>query len=215
MASVFFGSLPDDVRSSLIDQSRVVTLSPGQHLFHKGEVANAVFAVVDGLIKLTIERRDGQEILVETFHSGTSFAEALAFGDGVYPVTASAIVQSRVLVAPKPVVQRELHSNPQAVHSLLSATYRHLHGLVRQIEELKGNSALERLAHYILAKFHEGDSVTEIEIPFDKKVLASLLGLKPETLSRAFKRLADHGVSTEKRVIRLQDATALRAFLDQ
>ena len=214
-ASVFFGSLPPSMFDALLRKSRLTTLHAGQRLFVQGEQANAVFAVVEGLIKLTVEKPDGSEVLVETFHAGTSFAEALAFGNEVYPVSATAIVESKVLIAPSEVVQYEVRKNPEAMSAILAATYRHLHALVRQIEDLKGNSGTERLARYILARTDASVGKSAMEIPFDKRVLASLLGMKPESLSRAFRRLAAFGVSSERRVIRLSDPAALKTFVER
>lgn len=213
-SSVFFGSLPPLVLDGLLNSSRLVTLQAEQSLFVQGQRANAVFAVVEGLIKLTVEKPDGNEVLVETFHAGMSFAEALAFGNKVYPVSATALVDSKVLIAPSEVVQIEVRNNPEAASAILAATYQHLHGLVRQIEELKGNSGTERLARYILARVGASNENAEIEIPFDKRVLASLLGMKPESLSRAFRRLAEFGVSSQRRVIRVSAPRALQDYLE-
>ncbi|MEO0913395.1 MAG: helix-turn-helix domain-containing protein, partial [Pseudomonadota bacterium] len=99
--------------------------------------------------------------------------------------------------------------------AVLASTYRHLHALVKQIEELKGNSGLERVARYIRASVDLDHGETEMVIPFDKKTLASALGIKPESLSRAFRRLEDHGVRVEKRKIIVTDAHALENFLNR
>ncbi|MEO0914457.1 MAG: cyclic nucleotide-binding domain-containing protein, partial [Pseudomonadota bacterium] len=110
-----------------------MSLETDQALFREGEHATAVFAVLDGLVKLTVGRQDGREILVEMFHRGTSFAEALAFSDAVYPVSATAIVLSRLVSAPIPAVQNALGANPDGFRAVLASTYRHLHALVKQI----------------------------------------------------------------------------------
>lgn len=214
-ATFFFGALPETMFDDVYAQSRLVSFDANETLFIQGTPADAVFAVIEGMVKLTVERKDGQEIVVETFHAGTSFAEALAFGNEHYPVSAIALVPSRILVAPSKVLQTALTRHPEAFGDILAATFAHLHRLVRQIETLKSNSGTERLGHYILTHVADGDKRAEIQIPYEKQVLASLLGMKPETLSRAFRRLRDHGVALEGRLIRLEDADALRGFLDQ
>ena len=211
--TVFFGSLPEDMFDELVAQSHVVTLDVGQILFQEGEAATAVYAVLEGLVKLTMGRPDGREVMVEMFHKGSSFAEALALSDAIYPVSAATIVESRVLAVPILAVQRTLRTTPDSFKAILSATYRHLHALVRQIEELKGNSGLDRVARYILARIAVDQGQAEMEIPFDKKVLAAYLGIKPESLSRAFRRLQGHGVRVEKGRVIVTDVAALTQFL--
>ncbi len=211
--TLFFGALPERQLTEILAKSRIIEAAADEVLFRQGEPAQAIYAVLDGLVKLEVGRRDGQDVLVETFHAGASFAEALAFSGAPYPVTAVAIMPSRVLVAPSHSVQQCVLDDPEAFGAILSATYAHLHRFVRQIEELKGNSALERLARYILAMSEQAEQLQSFELPYEKQVLASVLGIKPESLSRAFRRLAEHGVLTEGRSITLQDVRKLHKFL--
>lgn len=212
--TLFFGSLPEPVFDAIYSSSRIVELEASEALFLQHDPADAVFAVVQGMVKLTAEQMNGHEVVVETFTSGSSFAEALAFGNELYPVSAIALVPSRILVAPSKSVQAAITNHPEAFGDILAAAFAHLHRLVRQIEMLKSNSGTQRLAKFILAQIGDSDETSEIQIPYEKQVLASLLGVQPETLSRAFRRLGDHGISLEGRVIRLEDANALRKFLD-
>ena len=70
------------------------------------------------------------------------------------------------------------------------------------------NSA-ERLAHWILAQVGSEDI---LELPFQKRRLAALVGTTPENLSRNIALLRDHGVDFEGRVVRVRDRAALRAL---
>jgi CRP-like cAMP-binding protein len=211
--SVFFGALPAAAFNDIMEASRIVDLEAGQALFEQGAQATSVFAVASGLIKLTVGQRDGREVLVELFDSGTSFAEALAFGSETYPVSAYAIVDSRVVAAPISAIHDALGADPEAFKAILAATFRYLHSLIRQIEELKGNSGVERVALYILARIDLAAGKTEFELPYDKKTMALALGIKPESLSRAFGRLANHGVEVSRRKVAVLDPDALLNFL--
>lgn len=210
--SVFFGSLPESLFECIVTQSHVVGLDAGQILFHQGERSSSVFAVLDGLIKLSVTSRDGEDVVVEIFETGASFAEALLFQDAPYPVTATALLPSRILSAPSSVVLSEIESTPDAFPAILASTYRHLHKLVQQIEQLKSNTGLERVASYLLALSATASADGRIDLPFEKQVLASLLGVKPETLSRTFRRLEQHGVRLDGRQILIEDKDAFLAF---
>lgn len=212
-STVFFGSLPDTVFESLFRQSHILRFESGQVLFHQGEPADALYAVLDGLIKLSVGSRDGDEVVVEIFQAGTSFAETLAFKEVPYPVTATALLNSRVLAVPKRAVQSILNRDPATVSAILAATYTHLHKLIRQIEQLKSSSGQQRVAQYILALAEAGSDCPEFPLPCKKQELASLLGIKPETLSRIFRRLESCGVSVDGNQVRLHDLDLLRAFV--
>lgn len=197
-----------------MSQSEFADLASGETLFIQGEVSEAVFCVTTGLVKLTRHQSDGSEAVIDVFQPGQSFAEALAFRADRYPATAVSLVNSTVFVAPSSVVREVIRENPEAFPAILAGAYAHLHQLVHQIESLKANSSLERIAQYIIAATESSTGSEAAELPFEKRVLASLLGMKPETLSRQFKRLEPHGVALNGRRIVVRDRKALRRLLD-
>lgn len=208
-SSHFFGALPDQLLRSILSNSDRIHMSSGEVLFHKGDTVDGVYCVLSGTIKLSINQIDGREAVIEIFHEGHSFAEALAFNDATYPATASALQDSVVLRVPKPFLKQSILQQPETAEAVLAGIVLHLHKLVRQIESLKTNSAQERLVQYILTATDDQQTSARLEVPFEKKILAALLGVTPETLSRLFKQLQSHGVSLEKRVITVRDRKAL------
>ena len=55
----------------------------------------------------------------------------------------------------------------------------------------------------------------EVTLPYDKVLIAGRLGMKPESLSRAFARLKDHGVVIRQNVAAIADVAALRDFVEE
>ena len=211
--SVLFGSLPPDILDRLLPHSKMVVAAQGDTICRQGEQAFSVYCVVDGAVKLTVLGRNGQEVVVDVFHAGTSFAEALMFRETPYPVSAIALSDSKVVAVKKSALETELAKSPDVMSSVLSATYTHLHRLVRQIETLKASSGLQRVAGFILALDDVQGGTNTIRIPYEKQTLASLLGIMPETLSRAFKRLSQHGIQVNGPVVKVNDRKALETFL--
>ena len=78
-----------------------------------------------------------------------------------------------------------------AVAQELSGCYR---GLVRALKNPKLRGGVERLANYLITQRVRQGGEPTITLPHEKRVLASLLGMTPENLSRAFAALADYGV---------------------
>ena len=68
------------------------------------------------------------------------------------------------------------------------------HGLVGQIEGLKARSGVQRVAEFLLDLSAGREGEVSVALPYNKALIAGRLGIKPETLSRAFARLRDHGV---------------------
>ena len=66
---------------------------------------------------------------------------------------------------------------------------------------------------YLLARATPGEGGgASFDLPLSKSELASRLGITPESLSRALKRLAGAGVTTHGRTVVIDDVEALRRF---
>ncbi len=100
-------------------------------------------------------------------------------------------------------------------HHLALATLATLAGqsqrTARQIKDLKLRSSSQRLACYLLELARAADPGT-INLPHDKKLIASHLGMTPESLSRGFATLRDYGVVNAANKVTLTNPTALRRF---
>ena len=213
--NLFFGSLPEEVLEHVVSQSRAIDAEEGQIIFHQGEDAHSVYCIIDGVVKLTVSAVNGETVVVELFHAGDSFAEALAFRDAPYPVSAVALSPSRIIGVPKHLIQSELRANPAAYPAVVTAAYSHLHRLVHQIEQLKAASGTQRVAGFILALAEGHEDGEEFHIPYEKQTIASMLGIKPETLSRAFRRLEEHGLSVKGQKVRIVDHAAVEKYLNE
>jgi len=86
----------------------------------------------------------------------------------------------------------------------------HLHHLMEQVEQLKAQSGVQRVAEFLasLAPVEHGSCV--IALPFDKVLIAARLGLKPESLSRAFARLRSVGVAVHASHVTVSEVAKLR-----
>ena len=213
--NLFFGSLPEEVLEHVVSNSRTIDAQEGDIIFHQGENAHSVYCIVEGVVKLTVSAVNGETVVVELFHAGDSFAEALAFREATYPVSAVALQVSRIIAVPKYLIQSKLRSNPDAYPAVVTAAYSHLHRLVHQIEQLKAASGTQRVAGFILALAEGHEDGTEFHIPYEKQTIASMLGIKPETLSRAFRRLEEHGLIVRGQNARIVNHTAVEKYLNE
>src|SRR3546814_5884627 len=97
----------------------------------------------------------------------------------------------------------------QATMQELAVGYR---GLVRALTDMKLRQSAERLGNYLLQQSAILDDPPAFELNGEKRVLASLLGMTPENLSRAFGALRDHGLSINGAQISITDRERLVQF---
>lgn len=211
--SRLMATLPEDLRDSLLDQSRVVSYPRGAMIFQQDDVARALHIVADGWVKLYRLAPNGAEAVVGTMTRGQSFGEPIALRQARYPVAAEAITDAQVMNVPASALLTLLKIRPELAVSVLASVFLHLQGLVEQIEQLKARSGTQRVAEFLLELCPEGKPQASVTLPYDKALIAGRLGMKPESLSRAFARLREHGVTITRAQAEIASVEALRQLV--
>ena len=213
--SLILASAPDHVAKVVLDGSRVRQFSRAETIFLQGERASAIYIVADGWVKLYRIAPSGTEAVVGVFTRGASFGEAVAFRHDTYPVAAEAVTDCTLIRIEADSLLRQIRDNPEVAISMLTATYAHLHALVGQVEALKAQTGAQRVAEFLLELAPCSNGACEVTLPYDKVLIAGRLGMKPESLSRAFARLKDQGVNIRQNVARIEDIEALRDYVEE
>jgi len=185
----------------------------GETLFLQEEKATAIHIVLDGWVKLYRVTQNGSEAVVSVFTRGESFGEAVALRNMKYPVSADAVTSSQVMHIPTNVLVDLMMKDPEVGLSILSSTFTHLHSLVRQLEQLKAQTGAQRVAEFLLNLCDKDAGQCMVTMPYDKVLIAGRLGMKPESLSRAFVRLKPLGVEIDHNHARIASVEALANYL--
>lgn len=196
----------------LIAPTMVIELDERDILFRQDDPAVAFFIVIEGWVKLSRVTSGGEEAVIHVFAKGDSFAEAVAFTGKPYPATAEAVSRARVASIPAAHVIKCIRDTPDIALAMIASTSAHLHNLVQQVEQLKAQTGVQRLADFIVTLCPQHIGACTIALPYDKGLIAGRLGLKPETLSRAFAKLRGIGVIVRASHVHVKDVSRLRRF---
>lgn len=213
--SVLFKNVPDDITQDLLNQSRKKTISRGETLFIQGDQADNMYVVLDGLIKLTRISPSGDEIVLTIYTKGESFGEAAALRGGKYPVSTEAVSDCELMTIKASTILVALKKHPELAVAMLSCTFQHLHELVLQLEDMKALSGAKRLAAFLIALAPVDEGSCTFSLPYDKFLIAARLGMKPESLSRAFARLRKSGVMVSRNNVAIADIEALHDYVEE
>ncbi len=210
--SRLFASLPAPVADMLLDAAHVRRFRRGQAIFHHGDTAEVIHVVTEGWVKLYRIAPSGAEAVVGVMTRGQSFGEPIALRRAAYPVSAEATTGCELLAVPARAFLDLLQAHPETAISVLAATFLHLQGLVEQIEQLKARSGAQRVAEFLLDLCPPGADSATVTLPYDKALIAGRLGMKPESLSRAFVRLRDCGVRVSQTSAAIASVSRLRGL---
>lgn len=208
--SRLFSGLPPQLSTIMLDAAHLRLLRRGQAIFHHGDIAHSIHIVTAGWVKLYRIAPNGTEAVVGVMTRGQSFGEPIALRRAAYPVSAEATTDCEVLAVPAQAFLDLLQARPETAISVLAATFLHLQGLVEQIEQLKARSGAQRVAEFLLDLCPAETESTTVILPYDKMLIAGRLGMKPESLSRAFVRLRDHGVRVNQSSAAIASVSGLR-----
>jgi CRP/FNR family transcriptional regulator, transcriptional activator FtrB len=177
-------------------------------LVREGEPPDFLHVIVDGHVEVYSAYRD-RETTVAVLGAGQSFIVAAVILDRIYLKSARALTPARVLLIPAEAVRHGFAQDAEFARSMAFELANAYRGVVKELKNQKLRSSLERLANWLLAQDSAAGCQSRIELPFDKKVLASRLGMAPEVLSRSFAALQPYHVVVSGATIALNDRSAL------
>jgi len=213
--SMLLSSVPEHVAETVLAGARVRSFDRGATIFLQGEKATAIYIVAEGWVKLYRIAPNGAEAVVGVFTKGRSFGEAVAFRHATYPVAAEAVTDCSLIRIEADSLLRQIRDSPEVAISILSATFVHLNALVVQVEALKAQTGAQRIAEFLLDLAPCPAGACEVTLPYDKVLIAGRLGMKPESLSRAFARLKDQGVTIKQNTAQIEDLATLRDYVEE
>jgi len=194
------------------------TVPRGDALFHAGEAFGSLFAVRTGFFKTCVASEDGREQV-----TGFQMAGELLGLDGIgtdrHTCDAVALEDSQVCINPYHQLEdlsRELSDLQRQFHKIMSREIVRDHGVMLLLGSMR---AEERLAAFLLNLTQRlatrGFSGSELVLRMTREEIGSYLGLKLETVSRAFSKFQDDGLlEVRQRQIRVLDAPALQALVN-
>lgn len=213
--SVLFRELSDSQLDAVILNTRTAVLAEGEVLFEQGRPAREIFMLESGQIKLGRISPEGHEKVIDLISPGSTFAEAIMFSrEQLYPVTATALLDSRVLCFDMKTYVDLLQRSTEACFAIMAQMSRRLHWQIAEIDRLTLHNATFRFVAYLLDQVPSTDlGVSRVRLDTPKHVIASRLSMTPETLSRTISRLARDGlIDIEENCMVLRDVGQLRHY---
>ncbi len=210
--SYLFSGLQDDEYLEAIGHAAPVHLAPGQLLFSQGDSVQAFYWVAEGIMKLFRASPQGDEKVIELVGANRLFAEAVLFMGGQYPVNAAAQTPVRLVAINGREFKAWLAQDASRCFKLMAGMSARMHKLVNEIDRLTLMKGADRLLQYLLDHSdpdETGRQKVELEAP--KQIIASRIGVKPETLSRLLHKLSDQGcIEIQGQTLYMSDPEKLR-----
>lgn len=177
-------------------------------LIEEGGSADFLHVVIDGAVELfaTLDKRESTMTVLSPV---STFILAAVLKDAVYLMSARTRTPSRILMIPSQNVRNAMAEDNAFKRSIVNELASCYRGVVRNQKNLKLRTGVERLASYLAHQYFRQGTKETFTLPIDKKTLASMLGMTPENLSRAFSTLRKEGVRVDGPEISISSADNL------
>lgn len=206
--------LSQDTRDVLLTHASTRQFARGSTICLQDEKTRTLKILLHGWLKLYRVAPNGREAVLSTLRTSQSFDEIAALQNGPSLASAEAITDCKVLFIPIAQNPTDGLARQEIYSAAVAAASQHLDRMATHIEGLKVQTGLQRLSVFLIDLCGDSCGADRLELPYGKSVLAGKLGMKPESLSRAFNRLRDVGVNSELRHVDIKDVSALRSFAE-
>ncbi|MGE5947095.1 MAG: fumarate/nitrate reduction transcriptional regulator Fnr [Betaproteobacteria bacterium] len=193
-------------------------LKRGDHLYRSGNGFDAIYAIRSGFFKTDVLLEDGREQV-----TGFQMAGELLGLDGIsterHTCNAIALEDSEVCAIPFSHLEslsREIQTLQRHFHKVMSREIVRDHGVMMLLGTMR---AEERLAAFLLNLSQRftarGFSPADFYLRMTREEIGSYLGLKLETVSRAFSRFQEEGyIAVQQKHIRILNVAGLKALMN-
>ncbi len=206
-----FSEVADEPFMTLMRGAYVQNFPPRIELITEGDSSDFLHIVLSGSVDL-FSSWNGRETSMATAWPVSTFILAATIKDAPYLMSARTLEKSRIALVPSQDVRAVFDADQGFARAIVSELAQCYRSVIKAQKNLKLRSSLERLANHLLQQQKHSGDVNEFDLRFEKRRLASVLGMTPENLSRAFKALRPYGVAIDGNHIAIADLEELRRF---
>lgn len=180
----------------------------GATLLLEGDPVDFLHVLLNGQVELR-GAWNGRETVLSIVRPVSTFILAAVVLHADALMSARTLERSEVLMIPGDAIRTAMRLDSRfgmAASRDLADAFR---GMVHSNKNMKLRNSTERLANYLLTQRATHNSGSAVRLHYEKRVLASLLGMTPENLSRSFAALQAYGVTVNGSVVNLGNPIAL------
>jgi CRP-like cAMP-binding protein len=198
-------------RARLASVASTVRFPKGAEIYGAGDMADAVFNLVSGVVKASRTAGDGSEYIAAFLFPGDVFGLA---AEGRYVNSAKTIMPVTAYRLPVSVLRSRLSENAGLEFHVICKLCHELRQAQRHAFLLSQHRVLSKLAMFLQMleqlQAARGEPSDEIYLPMDRSDIGEYGGMSLGAVSRAFHTLTERGVisSRDRRHIRITDRSA-------
>ena len=206
-----FSQMADENFSALMRGAYVQNFPAQIELITEGDPSDFLHVVLSGSVDLFSSWND-RETSLATVRPISTFILAATIKDAPYLMSARTLEKSRIALIPSQDVRAVFDIDGNFARAIVTELAQCYRSVIKAQKDLKLRTSLERLANYLLRQQRRAGGAASFDLDFEKRRLASVLGMTAENLSRAFKGLQPYGLEVDGTRITITNQAEFERF---
>ena len=187
---------PKDFLAKVGAGKTVIEFHKNQNVFSQGDVADAVFYIQKGKVKLTVMSEQGKEAVVAILEPGQFFGEGCMNGHPIRIATTTAMENCVITVITKAAMIAALHDEPKFSELFMAYLLTRNSRIEEDLIDQLFNSSERRLARLLLllANFGKEGSPQPISPNVSQETLAEMIGTTRSRVSHFMNKFRKLGL---------------------
>lgn len=187
----FFCDLKPRVLEAFEALKITTTYPRGATLFNEGEIANGVYMLCRGRVKLSAYSSDGKALILRIANAGEILGLSATIGNTPHKATAEVLENCQINFVRKPDFLRFIREHADAGFNALRQLSNNYHAAYTQVCSLGlSNSVGDKLAKLFLnwcEPMHVSEGRVHLKVSFSHEEIAEMIGTSRETVTRLLK----------------------------
>lgn len=169
---------PTNFLASLGPGKTSLKFRTGQTVYAQGDVADSVFYIQEGKVKLTVVSKDGKEAVVAMLEAGQFFGEGCLNGQALRIGTTKTMANSQIVAITKTAMIAAIASEPKFSELFMAYLLTRNNRIEEDLIDQLFNSSERRLARLLLllANFGKEGKPQPIDTNISQEILADMIG---------------------------------------
>ena len=210
----FLSGASENLKYVLGRQAKPITLAVAEVLFEQGDPGDALFAITEGALEISVLSLNGRKLSLDLMGPGAIFGEIALFDPGPRTATVTALKPSRVLRLRNADVLKALRQQPELGADMIRLAGQRMRWMGRQLNEQVFLPMPTRLARKLLYLAPDTGGAPA-RLSLSQADLAEYVGATREAVSKTLSSWKKIGVIDASRGgLSILDRQALEALAE-
>jgi CRP-like cAMP-binding protein len=195
-------------------KKKTIQYKKGRNIFSEGEPVTGIYFIYEGAVKVYKQWGDQKQLILRFAKSGDILGHR-GLGDSVYPITATAMDDTKACFISNEFLETTLKANPSFTYRLMQFYAHELQRAEKRMRDLAHMEVKGRIADALLelVSVFGQDGSKYIATPVARQDIASYAGTTYETVFRFFNEFtAGKIISTRGKNIKINNLNKLKQF---